>query len=521
MLTISRTLSSPTFVRYSGVRCKHRPFSTILLSRIHHYTSICIALIIGGLLVLVSCQVFAQQSDSALPRKSSSQSNLSGYITHSFDYKQNERENDIDASTHLRIKNNFTLNEREVSLVFNGRLRADLDSGDSDRDLALEKQTDVRVFQAYAEVNQLRSPIASFRIGRQWMHEIENVHIDGIRLTTDNQIANYTIFGGRPVSEFSSTKSHFIFGAQARFSGKFNLRLNYLANHGGQQVNKQVGVVLSRRLLNNRVNVYGEYKCLNGKGQELRLSMSAFIPSINTDLSARYFQRSNRNNYAEIADDRIFSDYYRILGSAQKLQQSELTLTRYFNRFALGAGVNKTDINDSDPGNRKSIHSYVSLHVFDVIKEGVNLQLQASRVEQEFSDRYVYNVNGTDGITEIASRDKTRFASGEIEYRPHRDLRVSVGVAFSKFNFLSSLDPNVVLTDSAMSPIGVLTNTPHLLIQDLGGHHIVRTSYVRLRKRLTPDWEVRLRVQYDHGEISNNLESQGYRRMLLRFVRRL
>ena len=470
---------------------------------------------ICALIFLMFSHAFALESGA------SSGPDWSGSIIYAFDYDENEREDDFDFSTYLRTRTGVTLRERKVSLVFNGRLRTDLDSGSSDRDRAFEARTDKRIFQAYLDTKDWWPWASGIRIGRQWVHEIESIHMDGIRFSTKSDKANFMVFGGRPVSEFSAVSSHHVYGGQMRLLvGGLDIPLHFLLNDEDRYVNDQAGIGFSRGLWNRQAHAYGDYTLLNGRGRELRAGISSFVSAFNMDVSARYYQRLTESGSDETADDRIFSEYFRILNTSRRLRQLDLTLTKYFSRFAVGGGLNVTAVDRDDSGNRKATHRYVNLHVFDFLANDLSLLLQANIARQQFDSQYAYNIQGSAGATDTRGRDETFSVSGQLDYRADRDTRVSAGVSWSDYDFSSSVNPNVIFTQEAMEAHGVLTNVPHLLTQDLGGDFIVKTYFLRLRKRFASGWEAQLRMSYDRGGLSRNIGNRGYKRVLLRLTRR-
>ncbi len=444
----------------------------------------------------------------------------SGKLTFTFDYDQNERENDFDFSIGARTEMDTTLYGRQISLVFNGRSRFDMDHGSSDRDRAFEARTDQRVFQAFIDTPTFGE--SGIRLGRQWIHEIENVHLDGLRFSMKNNKSDLIVFGGRPVSEFSSISSDYVYGGQFRLlPSDSEWRLYFLLNDEAPYVNDQTGIGFSHSLWQRRARVYGDFTLLNGRGRELQLGTLAFIPAIKTDLSARYYQRLQKSRATiDLADDRIFSEYFRILGAAQRLHQFDLTVTKYFNTFAVAGGWNVTAVDNDDSGSRNAMHAYFNLHIFDFIKKDLALLLQANVVRQKFDSQYSYDIAGSSGTVGAESRDVNFGGSGQIDYRMNRDTRFSIGTSYSNYDFSSQADPHVIFTEAASSPIGVLTNVPELLSQDLGGNFIIRTWFFEFRKRLTSKWEIRLRTSYDRSTLSRNIGSRGYKQAFLRLTRR-
>ena len=482
-----------------------------MLQRIQIINRLCtITVAVALVLLCVPVQVSAKESADL---------SHSGNAVYTVRYDENEREDDFDLSAHLRTKKDIMLYGQRLSLVFNGRLRTDLDSGKSDRDQAFEEKTDERIYQAYLETKNKGG--GRIRLGRQWVHEIENTYIDGLHFSGKNDKVDFTVFGGRAVSEFSSTSSHYVYGGRTRlFRGDYEIRLHFILNDEDPYVNDQVGVGFSRSLWDRQAHAYGDVTFLNNRGRRLRLNLSAFISAFNLDVSARYYERLNRSRPDETSDDRIFSEFFRILNTAQKQRQLGLTLTKYFDDFALGGGLNVTSVDDSNPGNRKAIHGYVNLHFFDFFVKDLVLLLQANAIRNKFSEQYAQDFGGPSSITDAEGRDKTLSLSGQFDYRISRHTRIAAGVSYSDYDFFSSINTGQIFTEEAMSVHGALTNVPHLLYQDLGGSFIVRSYFVRLRTPLGPKWEVRLRLGYDQGGLSKNAASRGYKRFLFRLTRR-
>lgn len=466
----------------------------------------------------------------------------SGSVSVLLDYRENERENDFDVGNTLRLKND-SLFRGKGSFYFHGRHRFDL-SGKTDRDNAHESKTDTRIFQTYFDFRNWAQRPSYLRIGRQWLHDFETVHIDGLLAGVDDLgIFDLKAFYGRPVSEFVSTESQFVYGAQFGFPFlDTRFRLNYIKNDQSSDImSDQISLFFTRRLL-EQGRLYGEFKRLDSDNRELRAGTSWFVSSMNMDWSLDYYRRLNK--YPEdgdkdaVKDDRLFSEYARVLGQSQEIERTSFNLMKYFNRFAAGAGIINVDVlggGASDSGNRETQNVYASFHVFDWPLEGLDLSFHAHDLKQRFEQSYLDKIAAENplpatellpsdppfpdqdiGVTRssVRTRDDAYSLGIQLDYQPNRDLKMSGGFSYSDYDFSTDFERNVALGTAAKrqeSPCGVVACAPELLYSDFGSTHVNRNYFWSSSWQLSPAWRLRLRADYDRSRVSNNYRTRGYK----------
>lgn len=431
-----------------------------------------------------------------------------------FDYEQDEIDgDDLDFKQYLRLNLHPFFHEK-AAFHFYGRVRADIDS-DTVTDKALS-QSDHRVFQAYAELDGMPAR-TRVRLGRQWIHEVEGVHVDGARAEVmDWSGVDFMAFGGRAVSAYSSTEGHEVIGGAAGyrpFRGAL-LRLTGVWNDEENPItDDEVGLYWLQRV-GETSRFHADYKILNRRGKEFRLGASTFIPAWQTELLGNYYRRVNRSPIPERDDvfGRRFSEFHTLLGEVEELDRYGLTGTRYFaDRFALSGGCSLIDIRGREnPANRDTERYFLAFHFYDLLLEHMDVSITGNYIHAELESQETQTVEYTgEQVTKEYERDEETFLiTGEARYRISPAARVSVGSAYGDFDFSSSVD-----LDQAYSQ-EFLDTQLGWLVSGLGGRFITRTYFAEFRWRIRKELTARFLAELDHSKISANNDTDDYVRLV-------
>jgi len=181
---------------------------------------------------LGSLPVIAQENDeasgeavveSAAPEQSSSSLRLSGTLDTSYRLRRFDGDGDQDLDVFFSLQADDIVKDRmdgAVSLFWHRDLDGVLVPSRFDPFLDLDQASDneFRLYTAYLNLNQAGIPGGSFRLGRQFIDEIDHVHFDGasVRLRPTARV-DAQIFGGKPVSFFSGTSGESLYGGRGEF----------------------------------------------------------------------------------------------------------------------------------------------------------------------------------------------------------------------------------------------------------------------------------------------------------------
>jgi hypothetical protein len=420
---------------------------------------------------------------------------------------------DLDAGAYLRLNVYPFVNEHSL-FHFYGRLRFDLD-GESPTDDAL-KGSDQRIFQAYLELRQWPRPL-DIRLGRQWVHEVEGVYLDGCRFDVAlRHNLGLTLFGGRPASAYSSRQHQYLVGGRASFSPfkATTLRLTGVrSDEDHPEANDQIGFHVSQTLWKT-CRLYGDYKILNTRDKEIRLGGNGLIPAIQLELRGSYYHRLNRipNPRKDDVEARYFSDYFLLLDSVETLDRYALSATKYLGEhFAVGGGFSVTSIKGKEnPTNRESEHYFVSFQVFHLPIKRLTFSVDANLAKASFSNHDETLFTDVFGqqeevTTTIKQDDQSFFITGQVDYQFSKAFRASVGSAYGDFDF-----ERVMRSDQQ-----VLETVPRsFLFTSDGEKFITRTYFVELDYKLNVNWSTRLLIEYNHSKINTGSDPDDYGRVV-------
>jgi len=424
-------------------------------------------------------------------------------------------QDDYDFSTYLRLELDPLFHEK-ASFYFYGRSRIDFDS-ESDIDDALE-ESDHRIFQSYLSLKDIPKPFG-LRLGRQWIHEVEGVHLDGLRFDVKKWgDFDFMGFAGRPVSEYTSTDSEQVYGGEIRYRPFRNalFRLTIVRSDEDHPIiDDHIGIHWVQKFW-NRVRVYGDYKALNRRSKDFRIGASTFLEPLALDLHGNYYRRVNRTPKpgTDDVEGRRFSEFYQLLGTTERLERYGFRATRYFNdQYAISGGLSVINILDKEtPSHRESERYFLTFHIYNFLISNLQLSIDGNYVKARFDSENSYTSTSTLGdeilTSEIKREEEVFVFSGQLEYQVHKDLKVALGSSYGDYDFSSSVNTSQAFNDY------FLNDGRDLLFSGLGGRFITRTYFAEMRWKIKKDLNAKILAEWDHSKLSANIETEDFARIV-------
>lgn len=439
---------------------------------------------------------------------------LKGSFRTVFEYEEDEiAGEDSDLKSYLRLEVDPFKNDR-ISFYFYGRTRLDLDS-ESETDHVFGS-SDTRIFQAYLEVKDLPDSF-SIRGGRQWVHEVEGVYFDGILIgASPFSKFDILIFGGRPVSEYSSTDAQSIYGGSITCHPLKHTVFSADAVRSDEDnpiVNDHVSLHLKQRI-GNHTRLIFDQKFLNRRSRDFRFGGNAYIKPAGLELRWNFYKILNR--YAIRRKDdieaRYYSGYYLLLDETEEIERFDISATKYFgNRFSCSVGFSFTNIiGKENPTNRDSRHGFISIQVYDLLIQRLTISLDANWAAADVSGSWTevfVDVDKSITTTTVRTRqkDETFFISGEFEYFFLKGLSVSLGMTYGDFDFERAINTNQSVSDLVPAS---------LLVTNVGEKFITRTFFAEASWKINRTWSLRLLAEHNRSKINTATDTDDYMRIV-------
>lgn len=281
-------------------------------------------------------------------------------------------------------------------------------------DDSIEDGTVIRPYEFYADIAG-ESAIKKVRIGRQYIHEIENLHVDGIKVEfNDIKGVRFGMFGGKPVHFFeTSSEGDYLSGTFVEFKPLDGLRIkmdySYVNDNnddfGGNGDN--FFNINIRQNIKGRWNIYADFSMLDEHGRDLELRSSWVFPENDFDISVAVFKQLNTLQDFTIE----FDDYNAITGDYFPYTEYSLNIFKGINKnISIGTGFNIRELNEAkDEGlfNHEYRMYYATLSVNDLPFKGTSINISTDFYETDDNDTKSLSVNIKQEIG-----DKIRLSSG-------------------------------------------------------------------------------------------------------------
>lgn len=171
----------------------------------------------------------------------------------------------------------------------------------------------LRVSQAYL-LYKIPEPNLQLSLGRQYIEKIDYFSIDGIHADLGaSEKREFFLFGGRPVSFYSSSDDEYIFGGGMIFKPwwQTSLQLDAFALKENNVHYDAAAIRLNQYLpLNTRA--YGRLRVLQDGVRDVYATLSSYFEELGVSSNICYYVQPQKRSTGEDAISRDFSHYGQI-----------------------------------------------------------------------------------------------------------------------------------------------------------------------------------------------------------------
>ena len=395
------------------------------------------AVILAGFIILAAVNPIVSSSDessdmvksasaavnSTTPAVVFGSTKISGTFHSTYQYRNFDNHDDNDLYEYLSLRMDDLVKDR-VDGAFSMMWHGDLDrySSSSDwydpfMDSDQARGNHFKFFTGYVDIKKIGFEDSKLRLGRQYLEEIDHVHFDGASYHFSPHSAwDITLFGGRPVTYYSSTDGNAVYGADVRYQVNKNLKTavryyRYDTNH----FEDDMGAVEVWYRFTPEIMSHSEFSLLNGDPYIFQKDVYARIDCIDLDINAQFIRL-----FEKIGDQTInFNPYFAMQYSYEPFTYGSLTLTKGMGKYwSLIGGF---DVREAD-----GIHN--------VLLSGTNKDYLRFTAGAELypTDKLTLSVNGE--FWDVSpGEDQFTGITGEIEYRPDKHWTLSSGVDYGEY----------------------------------------------------------------------------------------
>ncbi|MDI6784671.1 MAG: hypothetical protein QME64_11345 [bacterium] len=306
---------------------------------------------------------------------------------------------------------------------------------------AYTRQVDNRIYYGYFVLKNIVGA-SQFRLGRQYLYEIEGIQFDGIKWSLEESNGlEVTAFFGQPVSYYSEMDGNRTYGGSLayKFNPAIKLGLDYLKYSKDTLSDNYIALQMQNRF-SDRWRIYSKYAFLDSDPRDFQIQTSYTNPESDWNLNATYYQQIKRlEQYSN-----QFSPYYAALSDYAPFHQLNLSLYKEFTPIIAGeAGFTKRQLQHSGEEseyNREYDLVYTTLIIRDIAVKGLELSITGQRwITARYTRTTSYYDDATattpsTAIITMPSDSVTTFGS-ELKYRWQKKLTLNLGTDYSRYKY--------------------------------------------------------------------------------------
>ena len=298
----------------------------------------------------------------------------------------------------------------------------DMDSDDS-FDEALDNRTG-RLSEAYADVHGL-GPIAHARLGRQYLYDVDNLHVDGVRLESRAyQDVKLFVFGGRPISYYDEAGSGaYVGGGGAVWKPSWRTRHQVDSYYLREQ---HASVTASAWRWNQywfqQARTQTRLRFLDSEIRDFRVLLTKFFEPWKLGFDLEYYLQPHERGDGEESYTWTLSSFGRLLGARSAHYRLRANINKYWGENWLtqvGGSVQRRrhDSHGERYNGLESNAAHFAVTRLNTFAEGLDATLAGETLDNE--------------------QDTLHAITGDVSYRASPEWRFSLGSSLARYN----LDP--------------------------------------------------------------------------------
>jgi len=308
--------------------------------------------------------------------------------------------------------------KQRLDMKLSGWGTLDLDSDDA-YDHALDGRQ-LRISEAWFDLHDLGG-LPRLRVGRQYFYDVDNQHFDGMRWTfLEKMPFEAFIFGGRPVSYYSSAGDDWLVGGGVVFKPGWRSRHQidtYHLDEGGEEF--WLSAWRWSQVWGRSWHTYCALRGIDDEVRDLQIHASRYFEQFGLGLNAGYYYQPHHRGEGGELRTRHLSSLGHVLGSRQPYHQFSLNLNKYLGKnwlVQLGGLVR-----DPRDRGRNSFNSIGS---------------ESGHVSATRFNSIIENLDVTAGF-QVTKTGQERFRNwvGVVSYRPDPAWDLNMGVTMSRYRF--------------------------------------------------------------------------------------
>ncbi len=378
--------------------------------------------------VIVTPGVYGQENTEMADEESESgflgSLQFSGNLHSTLTSRRSDSRDDLDIYEFLSLKFDDIIKDR-VDGAFsmswhedlNGKIRlSGMESYDPFIDLDAAAGVRFRYYTGYLDFKELGFEESRLRVGRQFLETIDYAHFDGASYQfSPIDPLEITLFGGRPITYFSSTRGDAFYGSniQYRFSPHTKAALRYYRYDADSFEDDLAAAELWHRFM-PALQTHLEFSLLDGDPYLLQSDWAGRIDSIDLDALVQIVHL-----FESINDHTVnFNPYFPLLNGYEPFTHGSLFVSKGVNPWmSLTAGFDIREI--------ESVNNPVTGFT--------NPDFVRYTAGAEFYpvDCITLSINGE--FWDVDSGDEFTGITGELEYHPAPDWELSAGVDYGEY----------------------------------------------------------------------------------------
>lgn len=343
----------------------------------------------------------------------------SSYYFRSYDERD---DNDLYSFFSLRMKD---IAKDSIDGAFSMQWHEDLNGGSSLRgaedydpflDLYDNADKRFRFYTGYLDIKHAIFDDSRLRLGRQFLEDIDYAHFDGASYQfSPIDPLEVTLFGGQPISFFSSTSGDGFYGANVayRFTPQTRAAARYY-RYDADGVNDDLAAVEIWHRFTPELQTHGEFSLLDGDPYQFKDDLYFRIDAWDLDILGQFIHL-----FKDVGNQTInFNPYFPLLYSYEPFSYGSLQFTKGLGDYvSLTAGFDFRVTDDNlDPASQSTNRDYVR-----------------GTLGAEFypTKQLTLSVNGE--YWSVDDNDRFVGVSGEVEYQPVKQWTLTAGAEYGEY----------------------------------------------------------------------------------------